>query len=66
MKTWKSDVKNCGTACSQAYENDVTLETADSDGNFSSEDGDYPSELPPHSKLANRVFVGNISYRVSY
>jgi len=65
MKSWKSDIKKRAASCVETQENDVTIETAEDDvGNISGEDGDCASQ--PNSKLGNKVFVGNISYRVSY
>lgn len=52
-------------SCSDQRDNDVTAETGDTSGNISSETSDHDAGMLPNSKLANRIFVGNISYRVS-
>ena len=62
MKSSRKREKNRVASCA---ENDVTIQTAEGRGN-SNEADDYHEELSPHSELANRIFVGNISYRVSY
>ena len=62
MKSSRKREKNRVASC---VENDVTIQTAEGRGN-SNEADDYHEELSPHSELANRIFVGNISYRVSY
>ena len=47
--------------------NDVTkTEAADSGGNLSTGGDDHRVELSRASELANKVFVGNISYRVGH
>ena len=45
-------------------ENDVRVLTGDRNGKFSNEPNDTREELL-QSDLTNRIFVGNISYRVS-
>lgn len=58
----KSSRKQENKQVASCTENDVTVQTADSSGKCSIEDVEKPS---PPSELTNRVFVGNISYRVS-
>ena len=59
----KSSRKRENKRVATCAENDVTIQTADSSGKCPIEGVEKPS---PHSELTNRIFVGNISYRVSY
>ena len=63
MKSIRKRGKKHVASCT---ENDVTIQTADSSEKCSTEAVDYHEELSPHSELANRIFVGNISYRVRW
>ena len=64
MKPTRKGENNCAQSSSVQCDNDVTIETGDS-GKFSSETSDHDVGLLPNNELANKIFVGNISYRVS-
>ena len=63
MKPKKKEERKRGPLCADAHVTDVTVQaTDDGGGKFCSEDDDH---LLSDSDLENRIFVGNISYRVS-
>ena len=60
MKPRRNQGKKHVSLCADTRDDDVTTQTADSKAK---DTGDHHAE--EDNELANRIFVGNISYRVS-